>query len=267
MKRILNYPGSKWSMARMIIDLMPSHKTYLETHFGSGAVYFNKDKAIVSTINDKDDRLINMFQQLRDNENHLVKSIMLTPYSRAEYELSKEISLNKLEDARRMLVRCWFAIGGKTNADVGWRRNINWNGPYNTYEWKDLPDRLKVAANKLKDAQIECKDAAELVMEHINDSDVLIYADPPYLDSTRVSKHYANEMDDHQHISLLNALKKHSGPVLLSGYDSQLYRDLLEGWYTVKKDAQIGITNSKKRVVQEVVWCNFEPPAQLKLFD
>lgn len=40
MKRILNYPGSKWSMAKWIIDHMPRHEVYLEPYFGSGAVFF-----------------------------------------------------------------------------------------------------------------------------------------------------------------------------------------------------------------------------------
>ncbi|EIO4308063.1 DNA adenine methylase, partial [Listeria monocytogenes] len=30
MKRILNYPGSKWGLADLIIENMPEHKSYLE---------------------------------------------------------------------------------------------------------------------------------------------------------------------------------------------------------------------------------------------
>lgn len=266
MKRILNYPGSKWTLASYIISLMPKHKAYLEPYFGSGAVFFNKDKAIVETINDIDGRLINMFKQMRDNKQELIEKVSLTPFSRAEYEQSKVISNDDVEDARRMLVRCWFAVGGKTNADVGWRRNINWNGPYNTYEWKDMPNRIMGAADRLKDAQIESKNAIELINEHVNDKDVLIYADPPYLDSTRVSKHYENEMTNEDHLVLLNVLKLHTGPVLLSGYDSDLYKKELTGWYQVTRETKIGINNKNKRTAEEVVWCNFEPPTQTSLF-
>lgn len=267
MKRLLNYPGSKWTLASYIISLMPRHKTYLETHFGSGAVFFNKDKAIVETINDIDGRLVNMYLQMRDNKQELIEKVLFTPFSRSEYETSMNQSVDQLEDARRMLVRCWFAVGGKTNANVGWRRNINWNGPYNTYEWKDLPNRMMEASDRLKDAQIECKDATELVFEHIHDKDVLIYADPPYLDITRVSKHYDNEMSDDDHIALLNALKQHTGPVLLSGYGSELYEKELAGWYQVIRETKVGINNKNKRTAEEVVWCNFEPPTQLSLFE
>jgi len=34
---VLKWPGAKWSMANKIIELMPSHKIYLEPFFGSGA--------------------------------------------------------------------------------------------------------------------------------------------------------------------------------------------------------------------------------------
>lgn len=42
MNTLLNYPGAKWGMAKMIVNLMPKHRSYLEPFFGSGAVLFNK---------------------------------------------------------------------------------------------------------------------------------------------------------------------------------------------------------------------------------
>lgn len=40
MNALLNYPGAKWGMAQRIISLMPTHRSYLEPFFGSGAVLF-----------------------------------------------------------------------------------------------------------------------------------------------------------------------------------------------------------------------------------
>lgn len=213
MKRILNYPGSKWRSAQFIINQFPNHKAYLEPYFGSGAVFFNKSKVTLETINDVDGRLINLFDQIRNRPAELSFLVKMTPYSREEYERSQEVSIDKLEDARRMLVRCWFAIGGKTNAMVGWRRNISWNGPYNTYDWNNIPAIILEAAERLKEAQIENKDAVELIKE-MNDVDTLIYADPPYLRETRVSNHYENEMSEYEHTEMLEALRAHKGPVL-----------------------------------------------------
>lgn len=91
MKRILNYPGSKWSLADLIIDNMPKHKSYLEPFCGSCAVFMNKQKATLETINDLDGRLVNLFKAMRDNPEKLQYLIMHTLYSREEYMLSHEI--------------------------------------------------------------------------------------------------------------------------------------------------------------------------------
>lgn len=265
MKRLLNYAGSKWSMSQTIIELMPEHKAYLEPFAGSLAVFFNKDKCVLETINDIDGRLVNMYEQIRIHPEELANLCDFTLYSRKEFENSLEVSSDQLEDARRMMVRCWFAIGGMVTRD-SFKRNISWNGPYNTFEWNDVPRRIIEASRRLKDAQIECKDALDLIQEN-NRNDVLIYADPPYLGKTRTSKQYLNEYSEEQHIQLLEVLNNHKGPVLLSGYDSDIYQQHLKGWFTVKQEVSVGITNLKKRKAEEVIWCNFEPPGQMNIME
>lgn len=256
-------------MANWILDHMPAHEVYLEPFFGSGAVFFNKPKKVVETINDIDKRLVNLFTQMRDNPLELARLTDCTLYSRTEYELSFEQSDNRLEDARRMLVRCWMAIGGKTNANVGWRRNVSENGPYNTYEWHDMKNRIFAAAERLKDAQIECKDAIQLIYEY-NRANVLIYADPPYVHATRKSKHYQNEFSDEKHIELINALKLHKGPILLSGYDNDIYNELLKDWGKETFEIKTGFTGLERKTAVEVLWLNpaaVEGTNQLNLFE
>lgn len=47
---------------------------------------------------------------------------------------------------------------------------------------------------------------------------------------TRKGKQYIVEMaEEAQHIELLDALKEHPGPVILSGYDNDLYNEHLQG--------------------------------------
>lgn len=263
MKRILNYAGSKWNMSQKIIDLMPEHKAYVEPYAGSLAVFFNKDKDILETINDIDGRLVNMYEQMRNNPEELARVCDFTLYSRKEFENSLLVSNNPMEDARRMMVRCWFAIGGMVTRD-SFKRNISWNGPYNTYEWGDVPNRIFEASKRLKDAQIECKDALDLIQEN-NRKEILIYADPPYMGKVRTSKQYVNEYTEEQYINLLEVLNDHKGPAILSGYETKLYTDHLKDWHMVKQEVHVGITNLKKTKKEEVIWCNFEPSGQLDM--
>lgn len=71
-------------------------------------------------------------------------------------------------------------------------------------------------------------------------------------------------MDDRDHEQLLLALLEHKGPVLLSGYDNELYNELLKGWYRKETTAYSQVC-SKKR---EILWMNFRPAEtkQLTLF-
>ena len=110
-------------------------------------------------------------------------------------------------------------------------------------------------------------------IETINDLDrdvvnlfhwVKIYCDPPYLLNTRSGgEQYKREMTEDDHENLLYQLKKHKGFVLLSGYESKMYDSFLKDWHkeTHINYSQVG---SKK---QEVLWMNFEPPAQISVFD
>lgn len=84
---------------------------------------------------------------------------------------------------------------------------------------------------------------------------VLIYADPPYLPSTRTSRHaYRHELTEAQHRQLLALLKglPANVAVMISGYPSALYDAELEGWRTVTFQA---MTRGGPRTEQ--LWMNY----------
>lgn len=61
----------------------------------------------------------------------------------------------------------------------------------------------------------------------------LIYADPPYLHATRSSRaRYRCEYTDADHVRLLACLSRLPAAVIVSGYPSALYDELLPGWRT-----------------------------------
>lgn len=88
MKGIIKYPGSKWSIARWIINFFPEHHTYLEPFFGSGAVFFNKSRSDIETINDLDGNVVNLFEWIKKDQECLAKEVYYTPYARQVYEES-----------------------------------------------------------------------------------------------------------------------------------------------------------------------------------
>lgn len=263
---VLKYPGSKWKMADWIISLMPPHKSYLEPFFGSGAVFFRKPPSRIETINDLDGEIVNLFRCIREKPEELACAVALTPYSREEYERAWSRfktggPVCGIEDARLTLVRYWQSYGSTSVYKGGWKNDrAGREYAYNVRYWRNLPGWILDATERLKDAQIEQTPAVKLV-QRFKCPDVLIYADPPYVVSTRKGRQYVVDMvDDRQHIELLEALKEHPGPVILSGYENELYERQLQGWMKLHKKALA--EGGAIRV--ETVWLNYEPQISME---
>ena len=266
MNAVMKYPGSKWSLAKWIIGHFPQHHSYLEPFFGSGAVLFTKERSAIGTVNDRDADVVNLFDWIRKDPERLAQAIYWTPYARDIYEKAWEAQYTETDSFQRAVcfyTRLMMGHGFRiTGEKVGWKNDVQGReAAYAANGWCKAPDIIRQAAERLRGVQIENRPALELI-SRFNYQKVLIYADPPYLLGTRHGKQYRHEMSDADHRDLLDALKAHKGPVILSGYESDLYNDALRDWH--KDEAMAQAQTATKR--REVLWMNFEPMTQLKLF-
>jgi DNA adenine methylase len=263
---IFKYPGSKWSIAQWIIDFFPPHHSYLEPFFGSGAVLFTKNRSAIETVNDLDGDVVNLFDWIKRDPERLAEAIYWTPYSREVYDKATDACRTETDSFHRAVCFCtklMMGHGFRTNEiKVGWKNDVQGReSAYAAKGWCETPARIKEAAERLRGVQIENRPALE-VITRFNYPNVLIYADPPYLLSTRHGKQYACEMTVADHADLLDTLKAHKGPVLLSGYDSPMYHEALKNWRREEIDVRAQ-TATKRR---EVLWMNFDPTRQIRLF-
>lgn len=259
MQPILKYPGAKWRLAQWILSHMPPHDSYLEPFFGSGAVFFNKTPSRIETINDIDGGVTHFFRICREHPEELAHAVSLTPWSREEFLrcdfMDDAPPEDDIERARQFLVRCWMTFGARTRCKTGWRNSTGRGagGPDNPKLWRRLPEIIMQVADRLLDAQIDNRPAVD-VIRRFNSPNALIYADPPYVTETRTlhGGQYRCEMTDADHVELLQALLEHQGMVLLSGYDCEMYNDMLRGWRkaTIQTAAECGA----RRV--ECLWIN-----------
>jgi DNA adenine methylase len=263
---ITRYPGGKWSRASWIISHMPPFRTYVEPFFGSGAIFFSlPEPPEYAVLNDKSKSVVNLFEMIRTRGPELCAAVELTPWARDEYDASFQQTGDPLEDARRFLVRCWMAHGTRLNAKTGWRNRGSADGGLTYTLWNQVPERIAAVIEKLKYAEIENRDALEVIERYSDDSDALMYVDPPYMLGTRSGALYEHEMlRDQEHLDLLDALDKHVGPVVLSGYAHPLYDDRLKRWERVTKQSAV----EKGQTRTEVLWLNAKAQRRQRgLFD
>ena len=83
----------------------------------------------------------------------------------------------------------------------------------------------------------------------------LVYCDPPYLHHTRSStRRYRFDYEEQDHIGLLEILKGLPCSVILSGYPSYVYDELLADWGTLELQVM-----NQGGVRTEKLWFNFMP--------
>jgi len=263
---ILKYPGSKFQLAPWIIRHFPEHVHYVEPYCGSCAILLQKERSTHEVMNDLSSSISNLFHVIRERSEELAGVIEMTLWSEEEYHLAEKSYTvgDELEQARRFLVRCWQAHGGTIAQVSGWRHNGMHGNVYPSRLWTKLPDRILLVAERLRGVEIRNRPALEMI-SYYNQSDVLLFVDPPYLLSTRNRKYYLHEMKDNEHIELLELLKQHKGSVVLSGYPSKLYDEYLAGW--TRRTIETAGEHGKRHT--EVLWMNFEieeKPSQMDLF-
>lgn len=269
------YFGGKSGMANAIVALMPPHRVYMEPFFGSGAAFFAKAPSRFEIINDVDSDVVNFFQVLRDRPDDLEAVCALTPHARTEFDAADlTADVNDLERARRFWVRINQSFA-KTHGDrTGWS--------ITTARTQSVPGsilsrigRFAWVADRLMGATIECCDGAELI-DRLATPDTVIYADPPYLHSTRrqnkqlSADDYRQEMTDDDHARLADALCRTAAFVILSGYASPLYESLYDGWHRIDRAVTAFSSNARTKTRTgrvETIWTNRPPPHFVLEFD
>lgn len=170
----MRYPGGKSRCFQKLIELIPPHRVYIETHLGGGAVLRHKKPAQINIGIDKDPELVEKFRR------------------------------------------------GK------FRRGF----------------------------RFVAEDAIAFLARERPPQDAFIFADPPYLASTRRSTRspyrYDYLSDDHR--ELLRVLKSFDCAVMVTSYPNDLYAEELRGWHRIdfEGSSHVGRRN-------ECVWLNYTP--------
>jgi DNA adenine methylase len=103
------------------------------------------------------------------------------------------------------------------------------------HHWRHYPAHLAAVVDRLRGVIVENRPALEII-PLVDSPDTLIYVDPPYPASTRLTfGAYRHELTDDEHTALAECLRQVSGYVVVSGYRCDLYDDLYTDWHQVER--------------------------------
>jgi len=268
MKTVISYYGGKQRMASKIVPLIPRHTVYVEPFCGGAAIFFAKPWPKVTNthhyrevINDHDKKLINFYQQLRDNGQALVDALQLTLYSEHEHQIAKELDCeDKLEAARRYYVNVQQSFSNVLS--TGWRRGVY--GRNDAVTWANKVAQLPEYLDRMASVHITCDDALKVIKQW-DSPQTFFYCDPPYPSAEQ--GHYGGYTLEHFQ-TLVSTLDACQGSFILSNYDQPI--QMPKEWKRCEFDVNatstrtIGYDRSKKadesdenRKRTEVVWRRF----------
>lgn len=256
-------------MSSKIVPLIPRHTVYVEPFAGGAAVFFKKPWPKVTNndhytevLNDKDQHLINFYQQLRDNGDALCDKLAVTLNSEAEHQLAKNLNCeDKIEAARRYYVNSQQSFVNRING--GWNRGVYGRNLGAT--WANKVNQLPEYINRMSGVLIACDDALKIIKQW-DSPQTFFYCDPPYPGTD--CGHYADyTIQDFQ--ALVDALNNVQGSFLLSNYDQPdvsipIDWQRFEFEATASSRSRVGYDRSKKmdesaqnRKRTEIVWRRF----------
>lgn len=258
---LIRYHGGKFRLAPWLMQFFPPHRIYCEPYGGAASVMLLKEKAYAEVYNDLDGDIVNIFRVLQSEKasKRLIELIELTPFARTEFELAWLPTEDAIERARRTIIRAQMGFGscGATKGTTGFRSDTSRRYTTAQMDWLKYPDCLPPIIERFKSVVIENRPAIQ-VINNQDSEETLFYIDPPYMHETRVMKskgYYQFEMNDEQHIELLDVIKKIKGFVVLNGYSSPLYESHLAGWKRFQTFSRASAFRGSV-LRTEVVWLN-----------
>jgi DNA adenine methylase len=239
------YGGKSLTRGKHILRLLPQHRNYCEFFGGMAGVLMAKQPSFIEVYNDMHSGVVTLMRVVRDpaHRQRLLELLEFTPHSREEWNDCDNHwadTDDPIEVARRVYVMLSQSFTGATR-NGAWSCGGTSSSENVARSFSNSFENIKAVGKRLQNVIIENQPALEL-MDRWDHPDSLWYLDPPYHPDTRTHKHkrkggighnYLHEMDDSDHRELLERLLRAKAMIILSGYKSKLYQEVLEkdaGW-------------------------------------
>ena len=233
---------------------------YVEPFAGMLGILLSRPVSDMEMVNDTNLDLVSWWLMVRDCPEEFGRRIYYTPRSRSIYNDSIDLLKNgngtTMDKAVAFhVVIAQSMISAPNSVDSQW--SVLYNTHRSSLGLRNRSDalmdgRMQALTNRLRDVQIENKDALDILERTSGVGNALVYCDPPYLYAD--TKPYGDNKVDYE--ALGEVLLAQSGRIAISGYGDEW--DHL-GWnrHELACVATAGKRSSTTKRT-EVLWANFE---------
>jgi DNA adenine methylase len=262
----LVWAGGKINIADWIVSFLDADASvYVEPYAGSAAVLLALPRRYpVEVLNDLDGHLVTFYRVLQDRAKfrELLRRLVWTPYARAELaraiETLKDPAADDVSRAWAVFVAHNQGMSGVRPKNAGeWSRSRSGRGDC-TRTHVIRVQELRSVRDRLLGVQIESRDALD-VIRYWDSPRTVFYVDPPYHPETlHPDPLYAHVPDASHHEQLVRVLLEVEGQVVLSGYEHDVYRPIVEaGWERYEREVASRVESmriKRDRRRTEVLW-------------
>ena len=255
----ITYPGGKGGpgVYQTLISQMPPHQTYIETHLGGGAILRHKRPALLNVGIDLSGEALQAVAEVvqhRHGRRGLPESIVMDGDGFEELQLAPPQTTMMATLATRSDAAAPSAVAVMPGGTVA---HSGTPAP----SLMSVLARASIATHDGPRYDFIQTDCVPWLKSYPWQGHELVYADPPYLMHTRRGGRdlYEYEYTDADHEALLSVLRSLPCMVMVSGYWSELYADMLTGWRTVT----FTTTDRGGNLREEWAWMNYAAPTAL----
>jgi len=235
MRPVTCRPGGKSKLVKKLVPKIPPHKTYIEPFFGTGAIFFNKERAKREIINDLDRELMILHKKVQRSK---TLTCDLKGNRRKFNKLIKK--KNKTPCDTLYVVKNSFgcqgtSFGSKIKGEQNFDKQIE----------------------RLKGAEIYNEDFRK-TLRRTRSTDSFAYLDPPYDEKCNYGKDICDNPVTPEEVA--KAAKAFPGKVMVSYNNTPRVRKAFKGFKMQRVDSRWAINNKipmKKQMKRELVITNY----------
>ena len=266
---VIPYYAGKFRLSTQLVPMLASHERYIEVFAGGLSMFFRKNKAKYSVINDIDSDIVNLYTCVITQLEKLIDTLYWLPKSRALFNDAKSAvhSTKDIEipDVARA-AQYFYCI-----------RNAFNKIPYGTFSktstWNtsEIIENLKYSRTFFDNTTIENLDFRKLVVDYKPKKGDMWYLDPPYIIATERGDYYMADFGVEEHEDMrecVDYIDRAGANFMISYDDREVIRDMYSHYNIYEIETQYaGRNEDDVKYFTELVITNYETePPQLEMF-